>query len=114
MNARERKNARERDRRARLRADNLRNAVVTEAGRRIITRTPAVPLGDWSTRGECRKHDPDLWFSVVPAETEKAIAICADCPVYLQCGQWANETGQQFGVWAGIDREVTRSRRIAS
>lgn len=113
MNSRERKNARERDRRARLRADNLRNAVVTEAGTRIITRAPAVPLGDWTRRAECRTYDPDLWFPVVPQDAEKAKAICAGCPVAAQCWQWAQDTHQAFGIWAGVNREEIR-RRVAS
>ncbi|MCG5431557.1 WhiB family transcriptional regulator [Mycobacterium sp. MYCO198283] len=58
------------------------------------------------TRGQatelpCRVEDPDLWFAESPDELERAKALCADCPVLVQCLAAALERGEPWGVWGG-------------
>ena len=43
---------------------------------------------DWMIKGECRKHDPELWFSRLQnaTGTRKAKLLCkALCPVREEC-----------------------------
>ena len=49
----------------------------------------------------CRKFDPDLWFSDAPAELELAKALCADCPVRVECLAGALDRAEPWGVWGG-------------
>ena len=68
---------------------------------------------EWQLRGVCRsgKYDPDLWSPTENHEenAEKAKDICLDCPVMVQCAQWALDVHEKFGVWGGMsegDREM--------
>ncbi len=65
---------------------------------------------DWRTRARCREvDDGDLWFSTHKADRQEAAAICAVCPVRLECLAFAmswrsyvhDETERPQGVWGG-------------
>ena len=78
-----------------------------------ISNAPHTLVGDWWTRGECRDEDPDLFFPIgntgpAAAQTQKAKAVCARCPVRLQCLSWATDTGQDSGVWGGLSEGERR------
>jgi WhiB family transcriptional regulator, redox-sensing transcriptional regulator len=49
----------------------------------------------------CRKFDPDLWFSDVPAELELAKSLCGDCPLRTACLSGAVDRAEPWGVWGG-------------
>jgi WhiB family transcriptional regulator, redox-sensing transcriptional regulator len=49
----------------------------------------------------CRKFNPDLWFSDLPAELEMAKAMCGDCPLRVECLAGAVERAEPWGVWGG-------------
>jgi len=75
---------------------------------------------DWIQRALCRDVDPDIFFPIGttgPAleQVEQAKAICARCKVQAQCLEWSLATGQDSGVWGGMDeeerREIRRARR---
>lgn len=63
----------------------------------------------WQQHGRCRTHDTDVFFP--PAHLEqrperearegRAKAICAGCPVRVECLQWALATREPYGVWGG-------------
>jgi WhiB family redox-sensing transcriptional regulator len=64
--------------------------------------------GAWRFLAACADYDPDLFFPIGgsgPAlrQAERAKAICAKCPVRLECLEWAQATGQTHGVWGGRD-----------
>lgn len=66
----------------------------------------------WRDLGSCLDHDPDLWFSDLPAYRRAAVDICfADCPVRQECQSWADRTNQRFGIWGGLDYEVKDAGR---
>ena len=44
-------------------------------------------------------------------DAEQAKAICAGCPVRLDCLIFALEANQQFGIWGGYDEEERRELR---
>jgi WhiB family redox-sensing transcriptional regulator len=74
-------------------------------------------ITDWRAHGACLTEDPDLFFPVSTAglsqhQEQRAKAVCADCPVRLECLQYALDSGQVHGVWGGLAAdELTRLRR---
>jgi WhiB family redox-sensing transcriptional regulator len=74
-----------------------------------------VPINsrNWRHYAECLDHNPELFFPVGttgPAveQTKKAKAVCAECPVIDWCREWAINTAQEFGIWAGMDEGEPR------
>ncbi|MGF7124067.1 WhiB family transcriptional regulator [Rhodococcus sp. BE178] len=67
---------------------------------------------DWRDSAACRGHDPELWFPDIKERLAQAQAkaICAACPVRAACGEWADESRQRFGIWAGVDYSNPRTR----
>lgn len=49
----------------------------------------------------CHEADPDLWFAEDPVELERAKALCASCPIRLECLTAALERQEPWGVWGG-------------
>ncbi|MGH8906947.1 MAG: WhiB family transcriptional regulator [Egibacteraceae bacterium] len=73
----------------------------------------AAVIGHWRTKAACLDEDPELFFPIGitgPAieQAERAKAVCARCPVAAQCLGWALETGQDAGVWGGLDEDERR------
>lgn len=75
---------------------------------------------EWRHRAKCRGVDPELFFPVGtsgPAQLQigEAKAVCRRCPVVSECLAWALESGQDDGVWGGLDETERRKlkRRTA-
>jgi WhiB family redox-sensing transcriptional regulator len=51
--------------------------------------------------------------SVKTAREERAKAVCAACPVRLQCLDQAVESGERYGIWGGLT-DTERSHLRAS
>jgi len=67
-------------------------------------------------RSACRDEDPELFFPVGnrgPAVRQIAAAksVCFRCPVISECLTWALETGEDAGVWGGMDEDERRALR---
>jgi WhiB family redox-sensing transcriptional regulator len=65
---------------------------------------------DWRHRAACRDEDPELFFPIGttgPAvlQVEEAKAVCHRCTVIDDCLSWALESGQDAGVWGGLDED---------
>ncbi len=76
----------------------------------------AEDLEVWRQRSACRDEDPELFFPVGttgPAlrQLEEAKAVCRRCLVIRECLNWALETGQDAGVWGGLDEDERRALR---
>jgi WhiB family redox-sensing transcriptional regulator len=56
--------------------------------------------GGWRAEAACRGHDPNLFFAQPgeQADTRRAKAICAECPVVTACLQHAIDNNE-VGVW---------------
>jgi WhiB family redox-sensing transcriptional regulator len=70
-------------------------------------------------RGACRDQDPELFFPIGssgPAvlQAAQAKAVCAGCPVRIDCLNYAIESGQAAGVWGGASEEERRAIRPAA
>lgn len=78
-----------------------------------------LPTG-WQQHGLCRTRDSGVFFPPLAfepkaereAREEKAKAICAGCPVSVECLDWALETEEPFGVWGGRS-ELERKHILA-
>ena len=71
---------------------------------------------DWRMYAACASTDPEVFFPVghqhqIEAKHKAAKRVCAYCPVRQRCLEWALDTGQNTGVWGGLD-EAER-RRLA-
>lgn len=69
----------------------------------------------WQVKGVCAsgRYSPEVWFPVGssgPAVTQREYAksLCRGCPVQGSCLQWALATGQEHGVWGGLDEQQRR------
>ncbi|OMC00340.1 hypothetical protein A5733_04310 [Mycobacterium sp. NS-7484] len=67
------------------------------------TALPALPA-NWDGRAECRRHNPELWFSHDGIEIRAAKALCrTECPIRVECGIAAVTRNERFGIYAGFD-----------
>jgi WhiB family redox-sensing transcriptional regulator len=49
----------------------------------------------------CRSYDAELWFAELPADVERAKALCSQCPAQAACLAGALERREPWGVWGG-------------
>ena len=69
----------------------------------------------WMAEGACRGEDPALFFPARGASTSMAKAVCAGCPVRVQCLDYAAVHPTAEGVWGGTShRQRKRLRSLAS
>ena len=66
--------------------------------------------GNWWKQAACQAAEPDLFFPVSShgrsqADTVRARAVCASCPVRPQCLDFALGTRQADGIWGGLTSE---------
>ena len=59
----------------------------------------------WQRDAACRDADPELFFPEVESGMHERITqakrICFDCPVLVECGTYARERNEPFGIWGG-------------
>jgi WhiB family redox-sensing transcriptional regulator len=71
--------------------------------------------GRWVERAACggRLDLEPLFFPEKGVPAAIAKAMCGQCPVRVQCLDFALATHQEFGIWGGMSaRERRRIRRI--
>lgn len=65
-------------------------------------------------RPSCEGHpEPDLWFSSSSKSLARARDVCSSCPVRRRCQQLAQQNGEEWGVWGGVDFNHT-SLKVAA
>ena len=74
------------------------------------------PTGRWQQRAACRGEDPELFFppgTTGPAlqQIEAAKQVCRRCEVAGSCLDWALRSGQDAGIWGGLDELERRTLR---
>ncbi|WP_237565922.1 WhiB family transcriptional regulator [Ornithinimicrobium cerasi] len=68
--------------------------------------------GDWTRDALCAQVGGDLWFPAKGGGTNGAKTVCARCPVAQACRDYAIATGQQHGIWGGINpRTIAAARK---
>ena len=75
---------------------------------RITRRETTGDRQDWVTL--CETEDPELWFPAPSdqATSDRAVAICKQCPVVQACAQFALDNKEMLGVWGGLTEEQRR------
>ena len=73
----------------------------------------------WRDRAICRDTDPDLFFPVgttgqALVQIARAKEVCDECPVKIDCLEYALETNQDSGIWGGLAEEERRAIRRQS
>ena len=84
------------------------------------------PTTEWQQRGLCRANDSEIFvppthFEHKPereAREAKAKAVCAGCPVRVDCLSWALAVREPYGVWGGASegerKQMLVGKRVAS
>lgn len=93
------------------------NAHRPRALRGITTSALTPERDDWRQHAACRDYEPEAFFPVaqpgkgvagarmVAAEVEYAKAVCARCPVRVECLTGALERDERYGIWGGMTTE---------
>jgi WhiB family transcriptional regulator, redox-sensing transcriptional regulator len=73
-------------------------------------------MADFRHLAACRDVDPELFFPIgsgppARAQFQRAKNICRRCAVQDPCLGWALRSGQQEGVWGGLDPDERRALR---
>jgi WhiB family redox-sensing transcriptional regulator len=71
---------------------------------------------DWTAQGKCRDMDPAIFFPSDGIGVQVAQRICVDCPVKVECLEYALADRIDHGVWGGTSererRRILRQRRL--
>lgn len=65
----------------------------------------------WTDRAACLGSDPDWWFPTLDDSDNhgrQAKAVCARCPVKLECLVDALKRNEEAGIWGGAGEEYRR------
>ena len=70
----------------------------------------------WRDQAMCRDTDPELFFPIGTTgqallQIAKAKSICCQCPVTVECLEFALETNQDTGIWGGNSEDERRHMR---
>lgn len=76
---------------------------------------PVAADWEWQLSAACRGADSSLFFASA-GETRRdrftrestAKALCARCPVRLQCQRHAVAVGEPYGLWGGLTQHELR------
>ncbi|MGH8902177.1 MAG: WhiB family transcriptional regulator [Egibacteraceae bacterium] len=70
----------------------------------------------WHAEAACAELPTDEFFPLGSTgaaldQIARAKAICAGCPVAVECLDYALDTGQTDGVWGGMTEDERRAER---
>lgn len=67
----------------------------------------------WRDHAACAGMDTDMWFPTTTGARPdpEAIALCRNCPVRVECLEYAIVVGEQYGVWGGLTAKQLRGIR---
>lgn len=70
------------------------------------------PTPNWFAAAACRGMNPELFHPERGEDVNDAKRVCADCPVAVDCLEYALGRGIKFGIWGGkSERERRKIRR---
>lgn len=65
----------------------------------------------WMADAACRGMTPARFYPPPGAPADDALAVCAGCPVRVECDRHATATGEVHGIWGGRVETERRARR---
>ncbi|MEZ5380859.1 MAG: WhiB family transcriptional regulator [Microthrixaceae bacterium] len=73
-------------------------------------------MQSWQRRASCAGLDSAIFYPPSDDEASRAKAVCAECPVRIDCLEFAVTVREKDGVWGGftaIERQrlIRRRRR---
>ena len=74
-------------------------------------------MAEWVDKAACKRHPMSIFYPETGHGSEEAKRICALCPVQKPCLEFAIETNQQHGIWAGMtarERQAFEDKRARS
>lgn len=90
----------------------------TTARENVERRSDMMKSQAWREQGQCKGVDPEIFYPVSDDDADEAKAICADCPVRVQCLEYALIARERDGIWGGCTererRRIIRQRRRAA
>lgn len=81
---------------------------------RVLQIAADVAVLGWMDLARCQETDAESFFPEKGASTRTARAVCRGCEVRAECLDYALETSQMFGIWAGTteaERRIIRAER---
>ena len=70
---------------------------------------------EWMLTAKCRGVDPVEFFPSDGSGVDRAQRVCGDCPVQVECLEYALAHRIEHGVWGGTSererRRILRARR---
>ena len=72
-----------------------------------------IPEPEWRSRGECLRHDPELFFPNAAEDPVDALQVCGTCSVLGPCLAAALDSGECDGVWGATTPDERRAMRVA-
>lgn len=66
---------------------------------------------DWRKQALCAQADPERWFPDKGGNPQPAKDICRQCPVQVQCLEYALSNIETFGIWGGLTAAESKSFR---
>lgn len=77
--------------------------------------TVPAPAPDWQLDAACLGDDqPNDWFIERDSDIDRALAVCAVCPVRVECLAHALANGEDVGIWGGKTQDDLRAIRRAA
>ena len=95
-------------------------ALVEEEGEGYSQPRPWEPPGWWVLLAACKPGsgtDPEIFYPEDPRDQlalKRAKRICAECPVWSECREYAIGRDEGHGIWGGLnydERQAERRRR---
>jgi len=80
---------------------------------RVITRALKSTYDEWRKDALCAQVGGDFWFPEQGGSPREAKMICKNCPVSVECLEYAMAHDERYGIWGGYtERERRRLKRI--
>jgi WhiB family redox-sensing transcriptional regulator len=68
----------------------------------------------WMQHAKCHGADPERFFPTESTGVDDARRVCAECPVQVECLEYALDNRIDLGIWGGVsqrERKRILSRR---
>jgi len=74
----------------------------------------AIRPPEWTEQALCAQTDPEAFFPEKGGTTRPAKAMCATCPVRVECLEYALDNDERFGIWGGLSERERRKLKAPS